>query len=147
MDLNIFENLKKDLESNAAIKNFTEELSDFVKDLTSSLKQNNDVKNENVKNTEENLLDDTNEIEPNLKENRKEEHLYLVTEDRMGEIYLWDFTDKPKHEFKEIFTSEELLRVAKEGAMLQYKNGKYELYSPYGYDMLFDEENSAKNKE
>jgi len=71
--------------------------------------------------------------------NRKEGHLYFVTEDRNNEIYLWDFTDKPKHEFKEVIASEDLLNVAKEGAMLQYKNGKYELYSSEGYDMLFDE--------
>ena len=52
---------------------------------------------------------------------------------------MWDFTDKPKHEFKEVITSDELLKVAKEGAMLQYKNGKYELYSENGYDMLEEE--------
>lgn len=42
-------------------------------------------------------------------------------------------------EFKEVITSDELLKVAKEGAMLQYKNGKYELYSENGYDMLEEE--------
>lgn len=73
------------------------------------------------------------------KKNRKEGHLYLVTEDRNGEVYLWDFTDKPEHEFKEVFTSKELLEVAKEGAMLQYKDGRYELYSSYGYDMVNEE--------
>ena len=71
-------------------------------------------------------------------------HLYLITEDRNNEVYLWDFTDKPKHEFSEKMLSENLLSVAKEGAMLQYKNGKYELYSPYGYDMLFNEENNKE---
>ena len=53
---------------------------------------------------------------------------------------MWDFTDKPEHEFKEVITSEELLKVAKEGAMLQYKDGKYELYSENGYDMLEEAE-------
>ena len=62
--------------------------------------------------------------------------MYLVTEDRNGEVYLWDFTEKPEHEFKEVFTSKELIDVAKEGAMLQFKDGKYELYSTDGYDML-----------
>ena len=85
----------------------------------------------------ENLFDKDNTLD--VKEYRKEGHLYFVTEDRNNEIYLWDFTDKPKHEFKEIITSVELQKVAKEGAMLQYKNGKYELYSPYGYDMLHNE--------
>ena len=82
-----------------------------------------------------------NFVNTDLQKNRKEGHLYLVTEDRTNEIYLWDFTDKPKHEFKEIVSSEELLSIAKEGAMLQYKNGKYELYSPYGFDMLYNEKN------
>ena len=71
-----------------------------------------------------------------INQNRKEGHLYLVTEDRNGEVYLWDFTEKPEHEFKEVFTSKELIDVAKEGAMLQFKDGKYELYSTDGYDML-----------
>lgn len=30
--------------------------------------------------------------------------------------------------------------------MLQYKNGRYELYSPYGYDMLFKENNNIKDE-
>lgn len=124
MDLNIFENLTKNLKTNDNIKNFMEDLTDFLNNSTSTSSQSKE-------------LDD--EIE--LNKNRKEGHLYLVTEDRGNEIYLWDFTDKPKHEFKEIISSEELLKVAKEGAMLQYKNGKYELYSTDGYDMLYNEEN------
>ena len=28
----------------------------------------------------------------------------------------------------------------------QYKNGRYELYSPYGYDMLFKENNNIKDE-
>jgi len=97
LDLNLFQNLKKDIESNTTIKKFIDELSNFLKDTTSSVKPNS------------------------------------------SNINVWDFTDKPKHEFKEIITSVELQKVAKEGAMLQYKNGKYELYSPYGYDMLHNE--------
>ena len=116
MNLNLFENLKKEIESNNTIKNFVEELADFLKD----------------KNNEK------------LNKNRKEGHLYFVTEDRNNEIYLWDFTDKPKHEFKEIITSKDLLDVAKEGAMLQYKNGKYVLYSSDGYEMLFEEKNKER---
>ena len=79
-----------------------------------------------------NFLENNQEIN----QNRKEGHLYLVTEDRNGEVYLWDFTEKPENEFKEVFTSKELIDVAKEGAMLQFKDGKYELYSTDGYDML-----------
>lgn len=123
MNLNLFENLTKNLKSNNTIKNFIEELDDFLSNQNSSPKDKETILNES------------------LDKNRKEGHLYLVTEDRENEIYLWDFTDKPKHEFKEIISSEELLKVAKEGAMLQYKNGKYEFYSTDGYNMLYNEEN------
>lgn len=129
MDLNLFENLKTN--SNATIKNFMEDLSDFLKNKSSN---NNHDKHDSIRNTNEPNAETT--LDENVEKHRKEGHLYLVTEDRNNEIYLWDFTDKPKYEFKEVITSKELLSVAKEGAMLQYKNGKYELYSPYGYDML-----------
>lgn len=144
MDLNLFKNQKKDIESNGTIKNFMKELSEFLKDMNSSLTQNNDARNENRAETKENLLDTEKTLDEKLNKHRKEGHLYLVTEDRNNEIYLWDFTDKPKYEFKEIVDSEELLSVAKEGAMLQYKNGKYELYSAHGYDMLSNEEKGGK---
>ncbi len=67
---------------------------------------------------------------------RKEGHLYFVTEDRGNTIYLWDYTEQSRREFKETITSEELLKVAKEGAMLVYKNGEYRLYSENGYDII-----------
>lgn len=131
MNLNLFENLAKDIKSNDTIKNFMEELTDFLSNKTSSQSKDS---------TTEMSTDKDVTLNKTLNKNRKEGHLYLVTEDRGNEIYLWDFTDKPKHEFKEIISSEELLSIAKEGAMLQYKNGKYELYSTDGYDMLYNEE-------
>lgn len=134
MDLNLFENLKTN--SNATIKNFMEDLSDFLKNKSSN---NSHDKHDSIRNTNEPNAETT--LDENVEKHRKEGHLYLVTEDRNNEIYLWDFTDKPKYEFKEVITSKELLSVAKEGAMLQYKNGKYELYSPYGFDMLYNEKN------
>lgn len=136
MDLNLFENLKTN--SNATIKNFMEDLSDFLKNKSSNNSHDkpNSIGNTNETNTKEISETTENTLDENVEKHRKEGHLYLVTEDRNNEIYLWDFTDKPKYEFKEVITSKELLSVAKEGAMLQYKNGKYELYSPYGYDML-----------
>lgn len=73
-------------------------------------------------------------------EYRKEGHLYLVTEDRNGEVYLWDFTEKAKTEFLEKNLPAEVLVFATEGAMLQYKDGKYILYSPDGYDIVDAEE-------
>lgn len=123
MNLNLFENLAKDIKSNDTIKNFMEDLTNFLSNKTSSQTVNKAAS-----------------LDESLSKNRKEGHLYLVTEDRGNEVYLWDYTDKPKKEFKETFSSEELLNVAKEGAMLQFKNGKYELYSTDGYDMLYNEE-------
>lgn len=117
MNLNFLKNLTNDIKNNDTIKNFMDDLNIFLENSTS-------LQSKNIQ----------------INKNRKEGHLYLVTEDRGNEIYLWDFTDKPKNEFKEIISSEELLSVAKEGAMLQFKNGKYELYSTDGYDMLYNEE-------
>ena len=106
MDLNLNKDVVKEIQKNDIVEKFMSELSNFL--------ENNQE----------------------INKNRKEGHLYLVTEDRNGEVYLWDFTEKPEHEFKEVFTSKELIDVAKEGAMLQFKDGKYELYSTDGYDML-----------
>lgn len=129
MDLNLFENLKKDIETNVTVKNFINELSNFLNNINSSKRQDNITNNENLLKKEQ-----------KIQEHRKESHLYLVTEDRNNEIYLWDFTEKSKNEFKETILSDDLLKVAKEGAMLQYKNGTYELYSPYGFDIVSKEE-------
>ena len=109
---------------------------DLLKNMTEQIKNNDNIK-EFMQELSESL---ENNQAQEVQKNRKEGHLYLVTEDRNGEVYLWDFTDKPEHEFKEVITSDELLEVAKEGAMLQYKNGKYELYSENGYDMLEESE-------
>ena len=124
MNLNLFENLKKDVNLDTIVKNFMNELSVFLnnKNPISQKKKNPLIEKNN-----------------NLEEHRKEGHLYLVTEDRDNKVYLWDFTDKPKHEFVETNFSKKLLDIAKEGTMLQYKNGKYELYSEDGYDMLFNQ--------
>ena len=99
---------------------------DLLKNITEQIKNNDNV-NEFMQDLSESL------------ENKNKQNQELQ-EDRNGEVYLWDFTDKPGHEFKEIITSEELSKVAKEGAMLQYKDGKYELYSENGYDMLEEAE-------
>lgn len=148
MDLNLFENFKKDMESHSMIKNFINELSNFLNNLNSFKTQNNqnDISNPKDIKEKEQCSNVILEEDKKLQDNRKEGHLYLVTEDRNNEIYLWDFTDKSKHEFKETILSKELLSVAKEGAMLQYKNGKYELYSSYGYDMLLSKKNNGKTE-
>lgn len=151
MDLNLFENLKRDKEPNVNVKNFMKELNNFLQNISSKTQdKKNNVTNEKEVELDINGKSQENEttLEENKKmqEHRKEGHLYLVTEDRNNEIYLWDFTDKAKSEFKETTLSNELLSVAKEGAMLQYKNGKYELYSPYGYDLVYNEENKDKSE-
>ena len=122
MDLNIFKHIKEDIKNNIDVKGFIQELTNFLKNI------------DQPKTKEEINIDEE------LQNYRKEGHLYLVTEDRNSEIYLSDFTEKSKIEFKEEITDKELLDIAKEGTMLQYKNGKYELYSKNGYDMLFEEE-------
>ena len=99
---------------------------DLLKNITEKIKNDDNVK--------EFMQDLSESLENKNKQNPK------LKEDRNGEVYLWDFTDKPGHEFKEVITSDELLKVAKEGAMLQYKDGKYELYSTNGYDMLEESE-------
>ena len=114
MDLNLFKNLENDLNTNEELESFSNEL--------------------------HNYLEQENKLEEN--ENRKEGHLYLVTEDRNGEVYLWDFTDKSEIEFVETELPPEVLAFATEGAMLQYKDGKYILYSPDGYDILDAEEDN-----
>jgi len=98
LELNIFEKIKNDIESNHTVKKFIEELSDFFKKAISP--QNN---NENIGDDKALESDNDIKLEKSQNENRKEGHLYLVTEDRNNEIYLWDFTNKPKHEFKEVY--------------------------------------------
>lgn len=129
MDLNLFEGLKKEIESNNPIKNFMGELSEFLNNDKSKIGNNNISPNHFTQ-------DELNEHEKRVQNYRKEGHLYFVTEGRNNTVWLWDFTDKPKFEFEEWNFSEDLLKVATEGAMLQYNNGKYELYSDEGYDMV-----------
>lgn len=126
MDLNILKNIKEEIENKFDVKSFIQELTNYLKNIESpKIEENEDISEINIDN--------------DLQNYRKEGHLYLVTEDRNNEIYLCDYTEKSKIEFKEQIKDKELLNIAKEGAMLQYKNGKYELYSQNGYDMLFEE--------
>lgn len=81
----------------------------------------------------EKLIDMATEVvsqqEVSLAENRKEGHLYLITEELGNNRFLWDLTDKPKREFEEVSISKELLSKATEGVVLRYANGEYEYYS------------------
>ncbi len=99
-------------------------------------RENDEQQNIDEKNFLEDMLNKKREL---AKEYRKEGHLYFVTEDRGNIIYLWDYTDKPDYEVEEFELPEETLKIAKEGTILQYINGKYELYSKRGYDELLPE--------
>lgn len=121
MDLNIFNNLDNNL-------NKDEEISKIIDEMKELIEQ------ETIKTEEKTILEEN--------ENRKEGHLYLVTEDRNGEVYLWDYTEKSEIEFEEKNLPSEVLVFATEGAMLEFKNGEYILYSPDGYDIIDAEEDS-----
>ena len=67
MNLNLFENFKKDIKSNDTIKNFIDELSDFLKGNTSfptQDKDNNFGANEQLSYSQENVID-KNKIKQN----------------------------------------------------------------------------------
>ncbi len=67
---------------------------------------------------------------------RKEGHLYLVTEELGNNRCLWDLTGKPKNDFEEVCIPKNILDVANEGAVLKFNNGKYEFYSDDGFDRM-----------
>lgn len=70
----------------------------------------------------------------NLEKNRKEGHLYMVTQELGNNRFLWDLTDAPKNEFEEVNIPKDLLNKATEGMVLQYTNGRYEYYSDDGFE-------------
>jgi len=119
LDLNIFNNLDNNLNKDENVQKIIEELKELIE-------------KESIETEEKTVLEEN--------ENRKEGHLYLVTEDRNGEVYLWDYTEKSEIEFEEKNLPSEVLDFATEGAMLEFKNGEYILYSPDGYDIIDAEE-------
>lgn len=60
-----------------------------------------------------------------IEEYKKEGHIYLVTEDINGRVFLWDSTDKPKYEIEDVNFPEDLKNIAKEGNSFRYQNGTY----------------------
>lgn len=64
-----------------------------------------------------------------LQEYRKENHLYRVEEDMESKIFLWDMTDKPEFSIEEVDFPNELIQNAKEGAVFEFKNGTYRIYT------------------
>lgn len=63
-----------------------------------------------------------------LEDYRKQGHLYLVTEDTNGRIYLSDQTEKRGFEIEEVDFPNELRSKVSEGTMLKYENGSYQIW-------------------
>lgn len=63
-----------------------------------------------------------------LKDYRREGHLYLVTEDTNGRIYLSDQTENRGYEIEEVDFPEESKSGITEGTMLKYENGNYQIW-------------------
>lgn len=86
---------------------------------------------EEITNMAQEIIDKQN---INLEKNRKEGHLYMVSEEIGNNRFLWDLTDAPKFEFEEAYIPKHLLDKATQGAVLKYTNGQYEYYSNDGFE-------------
>lgn len=60
-----------------------------------------------------------------LEDYRREGHVYLITEDTNGRIYLSDQTESRGFEIEEVDFPEGLKNEVAEGTMLKYENGRY----------------------
>lgn len=150
MNLDFFNNLANNLKQNKTIQNFMKEINETLEnnkanDETKGIsiasrntirnKKNEILKkygdeieaeelNKTIAEIEKEVLEKQNQ---KLKEFRKEGHLYRVEEDRENRIFLADTSTNIVLE--EVDFPKELLSKAKEGAMFQYKDGKYQFYS------------------
>ena len=86
---------------------------------------------EEIMNMAKEIIDNQN---AKLNSYRKEEHLYMVSEELGNNRFLWDLTDATKFEFEEVDIPKDLLDRATEGAVLKYINGTYEYYSNDGFE-------------
>lgn len=101
-------------EDNPVIDNLaTKELQEEIKDMAEEI-----ISKQNAK----------------LDSYRKEEHLYMVSEEIGDNRFLWDLTDAPEFEFEEVDIPKELLEKATQGSVLKYTNGAYEYYSDDGFE-------------
>lgn len=102
--------------------------------------QNNNyvIDNHATKELQEEIINMAKEIidkqNINLEKYRKEEHLYMVTEELGNNRFLLDLTDEHKIEFEEVNIPKDLLNKATEGMVLKYTNGRYEYYSDDGFE-------------
>ena len=78
---------------------------------------------------EEQIREKANEIiqkqDSKIADYKKEGHIYQVTEDINGRVFLWDTTEKPDFEIEDVYFPEELKEKAKEGNQFLYQNGTY----------------------
>lgn len=75
-----------------------------------------------------------------LKEFRKEEHLYMVEEDKNGKIFLTDITGEENNiVLEEVDFPKELIKQATEGTVFRYKDGTYHFYSRDGFERIYGE--------
>lgn len=63
-----------------------------------------------------------------LKDYRREGHLYLVTEDTNGRIYLSDQTENRGYEIEEVDFPKGLKKDVSEGTILKYAGGTYQVW-------------------
>ena len=70
------------------------------------------------------VIEEQNKI---LEEYRKEGHLYKVSENINGAIFLHDITDNSSFEVEEVDFPEELKEKAIEGVIFEFVNGEYKL--------------------
>lgn len=66
----------------------------------------------------------SNNQQKKLEAERKEGHLYLVTEELGNNRFLWDLTDKPQNDFEEVAIPQDVLNQATEGTVLLYTGRK-----------------------
>ena len=79
---------------------------------------------EKVTNMANELLEEQNKL---LEGYRKEGHLYKVSENINGSVFIYDITDDPKIEIEEVDFPEELKEIAHEGTVFEYIDGKYRI--------------------
>lgn len=67
------------------------------------------------------------EQQKELEDYRKEDHIYLVTEDTNGRIYISDQTENMGYEVEEVDIPNDLRGKISEGTTLKYENGEYRI--------------------
>lgn len=158
MNLDFFNRLANKIEGSGMIKDFINELSDFLQNamkqecdnmnMIKEIEQKNKVSlvsRNRMRNEQDKILQKygqedldliTEKIEnmarkileeqkQELEDYRREGHIYLITEDTNGRIYLSDQTESRGFEIEEVDFPENLKNEAVEGTLLKYENSNY----------------------